>query len=86
MTAGRFELYWIAVHPGARRSGVGKRLARATEAWVRGEGGTHSLPPPPRAPITGRRAPSIGAGLPEMADVADYFADGDGMAIYGKQL
>src|SRR6267142_5740364 len=35
----RFVLYWIAVHPRARRHGLGRRLQRATEDAVKSMGG-----------------------------------------------
>jgi ribosomal protein S18 acetylase RimI-like enzyme len=87
MTAGRYELYWIAVHPDAGRSGLGKRLARASEDAVRAVGGTHLFA------TTSTRAEYGAAhlfyqaqGYRQMADVTDYFSDGDGMAMFGKKL
>lgn len=87
MTAGRYELYWIAVHPSAGRSGLGKRLARATEEAVRAMGGSHMFA------TTSTRAEYGAAhlfyqaqGYRQMADVTDYFSDGDGMAMFGKKL
>ena len=38
-TVRRWELYWIAVDPDARRGGLGRRLQRASEEAVRTMGG-----------------------------------------------
>jgi ribosomal protein S18 acetylase RimI-like enzyme len=87
MTANRYELYWIAVHPAAGRSGLGKRLARATEDAVRDLGGTHLFCATSTRPdYWPARAFYQAQGFKQMADVTDYFSDGDGMAIYGKKL
>ena len=87
MTTGRFELYWIAVHPGAARSGLGRKLTNAVEEWVREDGGTHVFA------TTSTRADYAPAhvfyeaqGFTKMADVPDYHSDGDGMAMFGKKL
>jgi ribosomal protein S18 acetylase RimI-like enzyme len=86
-TDNRFELYWIAVHPEAKRSGVGKLLARATEDAVRAEGGTHIFcATSTKAEYWPARAFYEAQGYAQMADIPDYHADGDGMAIYGKKL
>jgi ribosomal protein S18 acetylase RimI-like enzyme len=86
-TENRFELYWIAVHPEAKRSGVGKLLARATEEVVRAEGGTHIFAATStKADYWPARAFYEALGYAQVADIADYHADGDGMAIFGKRL
>jgi ribosomal protein S18 acetylase RimI-like enzyme len=87
MAEGRFELYWIAVHPDARRSGVGRELARATEDWVRAGGGTHIFCATSTRPdYWAARAFYEAQGYTQHADIPDYHADGDGMAIFGKRL
>lgn len=87
LTTGRYELYWIAVHPEARRSGVGKELARAVEDYVRTDGGTHIFAVTSTKPdYWGARAFYEAQGYVKHADVPDYHADGDGLAMYGKRL
>lgn len=83
----RYELYWIAVDPGGHRHGLGRELLAATEAAVRALGGTHLF-----AETSTRRdyAPARGFytanGYTYHAEVPDFHADGDGLAIYGKRL
>lgn len=83
----RYELYWIAVDPAARRGGLGHRLLAATEAAVRRLGGTHLFAEtstrPDYAPARGFYAAN---GYTLHAEVPDFHADGDGLAIYGKRL
>ena len=87
LTENRYELYWIAVHPEAKRSGMGKLLARATEDAVRAEGGTHIFCVTSTRPdYWAARAFYEAQGFKQLADIPDYHADGDGMAIYGKKL
>lgn len=87
MTAGRYELYWIAVHPGASRSGLGARLTRASEEAVRAAGGTHLFATTSTRPAYwAARAFYLAQGYRQMADVTDYYSDGDGMAMFGKKL
>jgi len=87
MTNGRYELYWIAVQPGAARSGVGRLLARAVENRVRAAGGTHIFcATSTRADYGAAHAFYRAQGYAQHADIPDYHADGDGMAIYGKKL
>jgi len=75
MTANRYELYWIAVHPDAKRSGVGRLLAHAVEEWVRGERGTHIFCATSTRPeYWAARAFYEAQGFAQMADIADYHA------------
>jgi len=86
-TAARFELYWIAVRKSARRSGLARRLLRASEASVRAMGGVMMIAE------TSTRADYADAykfyraeGYSLLAEIADWHADGDGLAIFGKRL
>ena len=73
--------------PGARRHGLGHALLDATEMAVRALGGTHLFAEtstrPDYAPARGFYAAN---GYTLHAEVPDFHADGDGLAIYGKRL
>ena len=83
----RFELYWIAVHPKARRHGLGRRLQRATEDAVRGMGGIYLIAETSTLPAyAAARAFYLTGGFSLIAEVPDWHDDGDGMAIFRKRL
>ena len=86
-TAGRYELYWIAVDPSERRSGLGKLLMQASEEAVRARGGAYLFAETStRADYAAARKFYEAAGYRAMGEIADWYADGDGLAIYGKRL
>ena len=87
LTAGTFELYWIAVEPGRQGGGIGTALMDAAEETASLQGGrliaveTSSRPDyaPTRA-FYGRR------GYREEARVPDYYAPGDDKVILTRKL
>ena len=83
----RFELYWIAVHPKARRHGLGRRLQKATEDAVRAMGGIYLVAETSTLPAyAAARGFYLTGGFSLIAEVPDWHDDGDGMAIFRKPL
>jgi ribosomal protein S18 acetylase RimI-like enzyme len=86
-TAGRWELYWIAVDPNAHRSGLGKRLQVASEEAVRAMGGVMLIAETSTRPDYGpARGFYLSQGYRLLAEIPDWHDDGDGLAIFGKRL
>ncbi len=83
----RFELYWIAVHPKARRHGLGRRLQKATEDAVKSMGGVYLVAETSTLPAyAAARDFYLSGGFTLIAEVPDWHDDGDGMAIFRKPL
>ena len=86
-TRARYELYWIAVHPEARRLGLGRRLLEATEEKVRAMGGVRLVAETSTLPqYAAARGFYLARGFSLLAEVPDWHDDGDGLAIFGKRL
>jgi GNAT superfamily N-acetyltransferase len=86
-TAARWELYWIAVDPSAHRSGLGRRLQAASEDAVRAMGCRLMIAETStRADYAPARGFYLSQGYRLLAEVPDWHADGDGLAIFGKRL
>lgn len=86
-TAGRFDLYWIAVAEEFRGLGIGRELLAATEDRVRFQGGTRIY-----AETSSREqyAPTRHfyehTGFRKEAVLPDYYAPGDDNVFYAKDL
>lgn len=86
-TESRYELYWIAVSPKSRGTKLAERLLRATEDSVRERGGPWLFAETStRADYSPARKFYSSHGYRQMAEIPDWHADGDGLAIYGKKL
>lgn len=86
-TEKRFDLYWIAVDPAARRQGLAAALMARAEAAVREEGGAHLfIDTSTRPDYAAARAFYLRMGYALVAEIADFYRDGDGKAVFGKRL
>lgn len=82
-----YDLYWLAVHPGRQRNGLGQELLRRTEAAVASVDGhfliaeTSSTPPYDKARRFYERS-----GFEKLIEIADFYRPGDNKIIYRKNL
>ena len=87
MTERTFDLYWIAVHPRAQGTGVGRALLAGVEETLRAEHGRLLLiETASKASYARQRSFYAGAGYAEVARVADFYRDGDDRVIFAKRL
>lgn len=86
-TERRYDLYWIATHPDLRRRGLGSRLLRRVEAEVRARGGRHLfIDTASTEAYAPARAFYTACGYRKVAELADFYRDGDGKVIFHKRL
>ncbi len=87
MTAGTFELYWIAVDPSRQGEGIGRVLMDAAERMASRQGGrmiaVETSSRPSYAPT---RSFYMSRGYLEEARVADYYGPGDDKIIMTKRF
>jgi len=80
-----FDLYWIVVDPGAQGRGLGRRLIEGAERIMAGRGARRvyadTSSRPQYAPT---RSFYIACGYREEAFLEDFYAPGDGKAIFVK--
>lgn len=83
----RFDLYWIAIDPNYQNQGIGKLLLQQTEKIIQTLGGAYIY-----AETSGRDLylPTHHFyqrnGYQKLAELADFYRDGDSKVIYGKRL
>jgi GNAT superfamily N-acetyltransferase len=86
-TEARFELYWIAVDPAKRRSGLGRRLQLAAELAAKELGGSYLIAETStRSDYAPAREFYHSLGYEHLADVPKWHADNDGLSVFGKRL
>lgn len=86
-TASSYDLYWIAVHPDLQGRGLGRRLMEESERLAAAAGGTRLyLDTSHRAQYVSTRAFYERCGFRLETVLEDFYAPGDGKAIYGKAL
>lgn len=85
MTAGTFDLYWIAVSPHHRGLDVGKTLLQHAEALVVGMGGTLIIAETSSKPsYDGTNRFYLKNAYDELARIRNYYTMGDDLVVYGK--
>ena len=87
LTRSSFDLYWIAVGPGGRHGGIGRRLIQRVERTVVELGGARLYADTSLRPdYEPSRAFYRAMGYVEAARFADFYAPGDGKIVFEKQL
>jgi D-alanine-D-alanine ligase len=86
-TVSSVDLYWIAVHPDRQGKGAGRELLQAAEDWIREEGRSRVyVETSTRAQYAGTRGFYLACGYELAAELADFYAPGDGKAMFLKVL
>ena len=86
-TVASADLYWIVVHPGHQGKGAGAALLAAAEAWMAEAGRTRVyVETSTRALYAPTRAFYLACGYEIAAELQDFYAPGDGKALFLKVL
>jgi GNAT superfamily N-acetyltransferase len=86
LATGVFDLYWIAVDPGARRGGVGRELLAACEDAARSQGGRMLIAETSGTLPHYEPTRHLGMGYTAEARITDFYRVGDDLAIFIKRL
>ena len=87
MTAGTYDLYWIAVDPATQNTGVGRALIAHAEELAASRGCTLLIAETSTKPsYEGTHRFYHRAGYEELSRIGGYYAPGDDLVIYGKYL
>lgn len=86
-TTASVDLYWIVVHPRFQGQRIGAALLEAAEAWMASEGRTRVyVETSTRPQYHPTRAFYAACGYQLAAELADFYAPGDGKAVFLKVL
>lgn len=86
-TVAAVDLYWIVVHPERQGRGVGAALLRAAEEWIAASGrGRVYVETSTRAQYDPTRRFYLACGYALAAELPDFYAPGDGKAMFLKVL
>jgi D-alanine-D-alanine ligase-like ATP-grasp enzyme/ribosomal protein S18 acetylase RimI-like enzyme len=86
-TQASVDLYWIAVHPDFQGQGIGAALLDDAEAWIAASGRTRVyVETSTRAQYESTRGFYRARGYELSAELADFYAPGDGKAMFVKVL
>jgi ribosomal protein S18 acetylase RimI-like enzyme len=86
-TVASADLYWIAVDPRTQGRGVGRALLDAAEAWIAEQGRTRVyIETSTREQYVPTRGFYLRCGYHLAAELPDFYAPGDGKAIYVRVL
>jgi ribosomal protein S18 acetylase RimI-like enzyme len=87
MTQGTYDLYWIAVHPGAQGRRIGSRLINFLEEAVQAQGGRMILVETSSTPDYEKTLEFyVRNGFREQARVPDYYHPGNDRITFCKRL
>ncbi len=85
MTAGTWDLYWIAVDPEHHGMDIGKALLLHAEEFAAGKGGTLMIAETSSKPsYDGTNRFYLRNGYSEVARIRNYYTQGDDLVVYGK--
>jgi GNAT superfamily N-acetyltransferase len=87
LTESGFDLYWIAVDPSSKGTGLAAEILDKTEDAVRKRGGTHLYAETSSTPhYEAARRFYLKNGFIEAARLKDFYKKGDDKVIYSKAL
>ena len=83
-TLGTYDMYWVAVDPGAQGAGVGSRLVDEMERRLMGRARMIVVETAGRPDYAGTRAFYAARGYRQAAVIPDFYAPGDDKVVYLK--
>ncbi|MGD2134646.1 MAG: GNAT family N-acetyltransferase [Gemmatimonadales bacterium] len=86
-TVATWDLYWIVVDPDVQGQGIGRRLLQRTESAIRSAGGRLIVVETSSRPdYAATRKFYEAVGYRRAAEIADYYAAGEALVVYSKNL